>query len=62
LKASDWDKYRLAVDPKRNDFILARILADNPNFSDLEMLSLQIERGTLEFIKDMDAYLSNDQV
>jgi hypothetical protein len=33
-------------------------LADNPEFSDLDALTKQIERSALNFIKDVESFLS----
>jgi hypothetical protein len=58
LKDSDWDKHRLADDPRTIDYILAHVLVDDPDFSDLPALTAQIERGTLDFIWDVEGFLS----
>jgi hypothetical protein len=33
-------------------------LADNPDFNDLDALTEQIEKGTLNFINDIEDFLS----
>jgi hypothetical protein len=58
LKESNWDKYHLASNPKNEDFVLDHILINNPDFSDLDDLTRQIERGTLEFVGDVESFLS----
>jgi hypothetical protein len=58
LKASDWNKYHLASNPKAVDYVIDHILVDNPDFRDLEALTGQIERGTLEFVSDVEGFLS----
>jgi len=55
---SDWNKYRLPSTTKGVDSIIEYILVDNPDFSDLDTLTNQIERGTLKFIKDVEDFLS----
>jgi len=58
VKDSGWTKHRLAEDPKRMDYVLAHILVNDPDFSDLSALTAEIERGTLEFIGDIEGFLS----
>ena len=58
FKGSDWHKYDLSSDPKREDYVMGHILDGNPDFGDLDTLTGQIERGTLEFIKDVEGALS----
>jgi len=58
LKASDWNQYHIATTTRGVDYIIDYILIDNPDFSDLDTLTKQIERGTLEFIKDVEGFLS----
>ena len=40
------------------DSIMEHILVDNPDFSDLDALTGQIEKGTLNFISDIEDFLS----
>jgi hypothetical protein len=58
FKESGWDKYHLVPTTSGADSILEYVLVDTPNFGDLNILTNQIERGTLEFIKDVDGFLS----
>jgi len=58
LKESDWNKYHLTSTPKRVDYVIDHILVNNPDFGDLDSLTKQIERGTLEFITDVEGFLS----
>ena len=55
---NSWNKYRIPLTTKGVDSILEGILVDNPDFSDLDTLTKQIERGTLEFIEDVEHFLS----
>jgi len=55
---SDWDKYQIVSPVKGTDSIVEHILSDNPDFSDLDSLTKKIEIGTLNFIKDVDSFLS----
>ena len=58
FKESDWNKYHIVSTTKGVDSIIECILADNPDFSDLDALTKQIERETLKFIKDIENFLS----
>jgi hypothetical protein len=58
FKESDLNKYRIPSTTKGVDSIVEYLLVENPDFSDLDALTKQIERGTLKFIKDIEAFLS----
>ena len=58
LRESDWNKYHFASNPKREDYVIDHVLVGSPDFGDLDALTSQIERGTLEFIKDVEGALS----
>jgi hypothetical protein len=60
FKESGWNKYDIVSTTKGVDSILECILVNNPNFSDLDSLTKQIERATLKFIKDVESFLSNN--
>jgi hypothetical protein len=60
FKESDWNKYNIVTPAKGVDAILDHILVDNPDFSDLDALTKQIEIGTLKFIKDVENFLSKN--
>ncbi len=55
---SEWNKYRIPSTTKGVDSIIEYILAENPDFSDLDTLTKQLEGGTLKFIKDIEDFLS----
>ena len=57
FKASDWDKYPIVSTTKGVDSIVEYILVANPDFSDLDTLTKQIEGETLKFIKDVESFL-----
>jgi len=61
VKESDWHKYRIPSTIKGVDSIIEGILVENPDFSNLDTLTRQIERSTLRFIKDVEAFLSGKQ-
>jgi hypothetical protein len=58
FKESDWNKYYIVPTTKGVDSIVEYILVDNPDFSDLDSLTKQIEKGTFKFIKDIEYFLS----
>ena len=58
VKECDWKKYRIPSTTKGIDSIMEYILVDNPNFRDLKSLTKQLERETLEFIKDVEGFIS----
>jgi len=58
---SNWNKYHLASTTKGVDSILDQILIDDPDFRELDMLTKQIELGTLKFIEDVKTFLSKQE-
>ena len=58
FKERDWNKYHIVSTTKGVDSILEHILVDSPDFSDLDTLTIQIESETLNFIKDVESFLS----
>jgi hypothetical protein len=58
IKESNWDKYHIVPTTKGEDSIIEHTLVDNPDFSNLDSLTKQIENGTLKFIKDVENFLS----
>ena len=61
MKESNWNKYHLASTPKGVDYVIDHILINDPDFSDLDTLTRQIEKGTLEFIGMLrDSYLNKE--
>ena len=58
FKESNWNKYRIPSNIKGIDSIIEYILVDNPDFSDLDALTKQIEKGALKFIRDVENFLS----
>ena len=61
VKESDWHKYRIPSTIEGSDSIIEDILVENPDFSDLDTLTKQIERSTLRFIKDVEDFFSGKQ-
>jgi hypothetical protein len=58
IKDSNWNQYHIVPTTIGVDSIIEDILVDNPDFSDLDSLTEQIERTTLKFIKDVESFLS----
>ena len=61
FKESNWNKYRLPSTTKGVDSILENVLAENPDFSNLDALTNQIESGALKLISDVEDFLSKAQ-
>jgi hypothetical protein len=59
IKESDWNTYHIPSTIKGRDSIIEYIVVGNPDFSNLDALTKQIEIGTLKFIKDVETFLSN---
>ncbi|WP_286242776.1 DUF7000 family protein [Methanobacterium ferruginis] len=57
FKESNWNKYHIPPTINGVDSILEFILVDDPDFSDLDTLTKQIEIGTLKFINDVQDFL-----
>jgi hypothetical protein len=58
IKDSNWNKYRVPSTTKGVDSIIEHVLIDNPDFSDLDALTKQIEQEALKFIEDVENFLS----
>ncbi len=57
FKESGWNKYRIPSTTKGVDSIIEGILLENPDFSNLDVLTKQIELGTMQFISDIEEFL-----
>jgi hypothetical protein len=58
IRDSAWNKYRIPSTIKGADSIMEHTLVDNPDFKDLDTLTKQIEKGALNFINDVESFLS----
>jgi hypothetical protein len=58
FKESNWNKYRIPPTIKGIDSISEYILVDNPDFSNLNTLTKQIDKEVLKFIRDIEDFLS----
>ena len=61
FKESGWDKYHLVPTIKGVDSIVEYVVIENPDFSDPDGLTEQIENKTLKFIQDIEAFLANNK-
>ena len=57
FKESNWNKYPLVPTTKGVDAVIEHILVADPDFSDLDALTHQIEQETLIFIRDVESFL-----
>ena len=57
IHESGWDKYRLVPTVKGHDSIIEDVLVEEPDFSDLDALTEQIEKATLKFTRDVENFL-----
>ena len=55
---SGWNKYPITAAGKDIDSILDVVLVDDPDFSDKDLLTEQIEKATREFISDVEGFLT----
>jgi hypothetical protein len=62
FKEKNWDKYQIVPTTEGFDSIVEHVLIGNPDFSDLDKLSKQIEKGTLKFIQDVEEFLGNHNI
>ena len=58
IKESGWKKDKLVPTTQGADSILESILVEDPDFDDLGALTKQIEKGTLNFIEEVENFLS----
>lgn len=59
IKESGWKKYKLVPqEEKWVDSILEHVLVEEPDFSNLNALTMQIEKTTLKFTRDVEGFLS----
>ena len=58
IKDNGWNKYHVVSTTKGADSIIEYVLVDNPDFTDLDALTKQIEKATVKFVKDVESFLS----
>jgi len=57
VKKQKWDKYRVPKAIKGQDSIIECDLVVNPDFSDVDKITREIEVRTVRFVKDMEDFL-----
>lgn len=57
IQDSSWERYPLTPQGKGVDAIIDHILVEDPDFSDLPTLTMEIDRGVLRFIQDLEGFL-----
>jgi len=57
FKENNWNKYNVVPTTEGFDSIIEHVLVHNPDFSDLDKLTEQIEEGTLKFSQDLKDFL-----
>jgi len=57
FKESGWNKYPLVLTTKGVDAVIEHALVVDPDFSDLDALTDQIEQAILKFIRDIESFL-----
>lgn len=58
FKESGWKTYPLVPSLKGEDAIVTHTLVETPDFNDLDALTQLIEAGALQFISEIEAFLS----
>lgn len=58
FRKNQWNKYRMPTTTKGSYSIVEHDLVTVPDFDDPDSLTAHIEQGTLEFIKDVEIFLS----
>ena len=61
FKQSGCSAYRLVASPQGADAVLTHILAEQPDFSDLDALTQQLEKGVIAFAQDIERCLSTHE-
>lgn len=62
FSTSGWQKYRVVPSTQGIDSIVEHILVEPPDFRDLDSLSGQIEAETLQFIQDIEDFLTEKDI
>ena len=60
IKESGWKEYRLVPTTKSVDSIIEHVLVDDPDFSDCDTLTSQIEKAAVLFNKDIENFISKN--
>jgi hypothetical protein len=62
FKDNKWNKYSIVPSTQGVDAIVEHVIDDNPDFADLDLLTNQIETTSMNFIKDMEDFLSEHEL
>jgi hypothetical protein len=62
FKENGFSKYNLAKSASESDRFLDYIISDNPDFSNPDTLTTQIESEILRFIRDIEAFLTKNKL
>lgn len=57
FQQSGWDKYKVVEPGKGIDSVVEHVLVADPDFSDLDALTQQIELGAVQFIQEIESFL-----
>lgn len=58
FKESGWNQYHLVATTQGADSIVEHVLVETPDFDDLNALTQQIERETMQFIQAIESFLA----
>ena len=61
IKKSGWNKYTLVPSTQGADSIIEQVLVSDPDFSNPNVLTNQIENTVLRFISDIESFLAAHQ-
>ena len=62
FKESDWNQYAIVSTIEGMDSIVEHTLVGEPDFSDLDALTNQIETEVLKFIREVELFLSKNEL
>lgn len=58
ISESSWNKYYIPYEIEGIDYIMNHVLDDNPDFDKPDVLTRQLEKGIMQFIKDVEDFLA----
>jgi hypothetical protein len=62
IKESGWNKYSVVPTTTGADSIIEHILVENPDFSNVDVLTNRIEKETVKFIRDIEDFFSENNI
>lgn len=57
VKEKKWSRYQVPDSIEGIDYIMKNVLLENPNFGDLDNLSINIDAAAIRFIDDLEKFL-----